>query len=66
MLHSHGVGLVFAVALSMVLVCRFRKLSEAGNGRRTAMAPIYEITAPGQVLRQRELERVLEQRQSSG
>jgi uncharacterized membrane protein YeaQ/YmgE (transglycosylase-associated protein family) len=34
-LHRHGWGLVLAVVFSMVLVWGFRKLREAGSGRRT-------------------------------
>jgi uncharacterized membrane protein YeaQ/YmgE (transglycosylase-associated protein family) len=38
-LHRHGVGLVIAVAFSLVLVWGFRKLREAGHGRRTLSGP---------------------------
>jgi uncharacterized membrane protein YeaQ/YmgE (transglycosylase-associated protein family) len=34
-LHRHGVGIVLAVAFSMLLVWGFRRLRAAGSGRRT-------------------------------
>lgn len=38
-LHRHGVGLVIAVAFSVILVWGFRKLRDAGQGRRTLSGP---------------------------
>jgi uncharacterized membrane protein YeaQ/YmgE (transglycosylase-associated protein family) len=38
-LHRHGVGIVIAIVFSMILVWLFRKLHEAGQGRRTFSGP---------------------------
>jgi uncharacterized membrane protein YeaQ/YmgE (transglycosylase-associated protein family) len=38
-LHRHGVGIVIAIVFSMILVWLFRKLHEAGQGRRTFGGP---------------------------